>query len=113
MQYTKEATRFDKQPFYTGLRVRPYRCNCVICGDEFRSKSPFSMYCSRRCANDAAIAKRKARIIERKALAAKCAVCGKPIGQDNWTKVRSYCSAACKQRAYRARRALASGHDAK
>lgn len=107
MQYTRESSRFDRQASHSSRYGTPrpywgnYRDNCTVCGEEFHSKSPFSKYCSQRCANDAAMAKRKARVTERKAQADKCVVCGKAIEQNNWTKVRRYCSPACKQRAYR------------
>ena len=103
MPYSKEATKFNRTRSHYGDGW--LTCACDVCGDEFASNQSYAKYCSQRCANDAAIAKRKQKVTAKKALSTKCVVCGQPIEQDNWTKVRKYCSTACKQRAYRTRKA--------
>jgi len=77
----------------------------VVCGDKFDTNQSYTKYCSQRCANDAAIARRKERTNKKREQYAVCPVCGKPIEQNEKTKIRRYCSNSCKQKAYRARKA--------
>lgn len=96
MRYNKENTKFNRR---YGMDFK-----CAVCGDEFKSRSRYAKYCSRRCANDAAIAKRKRKTDARREWANHCKACGQPMEQDPAAKIRRYCSAACKQSAYRARK---------
>ena len=96
MLYSKESTKFNRR---YGMDFK-----CVVCKDAFKSRNRYAKYCSQRCANDAAIAKRKRMMEARREWADHCKVCGKQIEQDPTTKIRRYCSAACKQRMYRAKK---------
>ena len=57
-------------------------------------------YCSKRCKNDAAIRRRSRKPKERKL--ATCPICGELF--EARRKNMTYCSAACKQKAYRQRK---------
>ena len=96
MLYSKEISKFKCK---NGMEF-----TCVVCGDAFKCLSRYGKYCSQRCANDAAIAKRKRIMDARREWADRCKVCGKCIEQNQKDKIRRYCSAACKQKAYRARK---------
>ncbi len=102
MLYSKEATKFRRKRSFYGDGW--WELTCVVCGDKFDSNQSYGKYCSQRCANDAAIAKRKEIVNEKRKAASKCAVCGQPIQQDDFSKIRRYCSNACKQKAYRERK---------
>ena len=104
MLYNKENTCVDGKP-NNGYshHTRHYLQNCVVCGDEFRScVQERSKYCSARCANDAYIAWRRKKAVEKRNAADKCCVCGATIIQ-NGAKISLYCSNGCKQKAYRER----------
>lgn len=79
-----------------------HRGTCKVCGDTFRSFSPLARYCSRRCANDAAIEARKVARVTRRAAGAVCS-CGAVIEAGPTGRIPRHCSAACRQRAYRQR----------
>ncbi len=96
MLYSKESSKYNV-PF-------GWDHKCVVCGDAFQCLSRYGKYCSQRCANDAAIAKRKRIMKARREGIKYCRVCRKPMEQNPQDKIRLYCSAACKQRAYRARK---------
>ncbi len=100
MRYSKESSKYNVR---NGWEHR-----CVVCGDVFQCRSKYGKYCSQRCANDAAIARRKLAMNARREQAVCCKVCGNPIAQNPLDKIRLYCSAACKQRAYRARKGAQS-----
>ena len=98
--YSKENTRIENNPvIYTGFR---YSGNCIVCDDEYKSRSIKSKYCSTRCKNDAAIKRRKEKIKRNKTIANKCIVCETKISQNSKTKIIKYCSNKCKQKNYRA-----------
>jgi len=99
MLYSKESTRIENRYssdifFHTGI--------CAVCGDKFKCRNTLTKYCSQRCTNDAQIARRRAKMEQKRANAKKCTVCGESITQDS-VKIRAYCSTACKQKAYRQR----------
>ena len=89
---------------YNGYdNVLHYEVKCLFCGNIFDSYSMKSRYCTDRCKGDAFIEWRRKRGAKKRAKASKCAVCATPLQQD-WGKIRIYCSNACKQKAYRKRR---------
>ncbi|MDL2237289.1 hypothetical protein LJC56_05610 [Christensenellaceae bacterium OttesenSCG-928-K19] len=94
MLYTKEGSILKCSRKWGGGDFWP--CTCAVCGDKSYYK-----YCSQRCANDAAIARRKAKANAKRLEHTKCSVCEKPIEQNLKNKIRKYCSNACKQKAYR------------
>lgn len=96
--YSKEATRIENN--YRIYSELTDELKCWECGDIFRCRSPKARYCSQRCANDAAIKRRKARIDSKRSGHTQCVICGKPVNQAN-AKIRIYCGKACKQKAYR------------
>ena len=101
MLYKKENTRIESRyRVYGGL---DYSGTCAWCGDSFKAAAPHAMYCSQRCANDAAMERRRQRAQQHKATHNHCEVCGEPIEQGPG-KVRKYCSNKCKQQAYRRKR---------
>lgn len=69
---------------------------CQVCTKGFRAERADAKYCSDKCRQKAARARRMAG-------GWRCAVCGKWI--DRPRNNQKYCSAACKQRAYRAAKA--------
>lgn len=76
---------------------------CKHCGLEFLASRINTKYCSYRCVNDSYIERRKAKVTaNRKRF---CVVCGNSLEQTN-AKPVLYCSPACKQKAYRKRKAL-------
>jgi len=83
---------------------RPYTIHkngCNECGDIFYSHRP-ARYCSGRCANDAAIKRRKYyRKLDNSAL--KCSGCGQQISGNR--SHAQYCSNSCRQADYRVRKA--------
>ena len=96
---SKENTRIENNyVIFTGYR---YAGNCIVCNDDYKSRSIVSKYCSSRCKNDAAIKRRKNKIAENKKQAKNCIVCETKISQNNKTKIIKYCSAKCKQANYR------------
>jgi len=107
MLYDKKSTRIDKD-------IEGYITNffhdktCILCGDSFkgffRTKGKF---CSKRCANDYYIAKRRDKMAQKRAHAAACVICTTPITQLGG-KIKAYCSNACKQKAYRRRRYMST-----
>ncbi|MCL1862255.1 MAG: hypothetical protein FWF78_01675 [Defluviitaleaceae bacterium] len=98
--YSKENSRIENN---YRVHVKPHIDGvCAVCGDSFKSGSSLAKYCSRRCLNDASIARRRLRIAEKRAIAKKCAVCDTPIEQGGG-KIAIYCSNSCKQKAYRKR----------
>ena len=97
--YSKENTRIeDNYVIFTGFR---YTGICVVCDDEYKSRSILSKYCSQRCKNDASIKRRKDQTIKKKKQFTNCIVCENKISQNNKTKTIKYCSAKCKQANYR------------
>lgn len=76
-----------------------YRCECYICGKVFYAGMPHAVLCSERCNQDATLQRRKeARLPER---IRTCLMCGVEFQAKR--KDTRYCSAACKQKAYRRR----------
>ena len=97
-----------------------YKTNCIICGKEVRTHLP-AMYCSSACNGKAANKRYKLARSKRRAAKTTCKGCGGPMAQvandkppnsNPWIQVtgryKCYCSAACRQRAYRQRAAGAS-----
>ena len=103
MPYTKEESKFRHERSFYGDGW--WERTCVVCGDKFDTNQSYAKYCSQRCANDAAIARRKERMNKRRDQYSVCPICGNPIEQNEKTKIRRYCSNSCKQKAYRARKA--------
>jgi len=101
MQYSKAATRVDKA-ITPGLANYYRDKTCIVCGDSFKSNNYYAKYCSQRCVNDAHIARRRNKVANKRAKAKACAVCAAPLTQAD-TKIKAYCSNACKQKAYRLR----------
>ncbi|MEG1884210.1 MAG: hypothetical protein RR224_10900 [Clostridia bacterium] len=97
--YSKENSKFDDGKGH----IRCYGCNCVVCGDYFRSRSDRAKYCSQRCANDAQLTRRRKHMAEKREKHKNCIMCGKPLDneENHWHRVRKYCSTACKQKYYR------------
>lgn len=102
--YTKEDTKYNAKRTPYCDHGAMWTHNCIVCGDEFQCNRMRGKYCSSRCANDAAIQRRQARMAEKRAAASHCTICGAGIEQDHGTKIRKYCSNSCKQKAYRARK---------
>jgi hypothetical protein len=102
--YSKENSRVDVKYRNDGFYNRYYKKKCAVCDDEFLCYTPLTKYCSQRCKNDALTARRQAKMKERRANAQACIVCGGILTQTD-TRIKSYCSLACKQRAYRGRKA--------
>ena len=98
--YSKAATRIEN--YYRMFGCGGFEGKCLVCGDAF-SSSREAKYCSSRCVNDAAIAVRKAKADAKREAVKTCIVCSQPIEQSPSAKVKLYCGAACKQRAYRAK----------
>ncbi len=97
--YSKETSLKWSKKYHATYR------KCVFCGDTFKGVRD-AKYCSYRCVNDAYIARRRERRRQRRANANKCIVCGAHVEQaSGCVKLRRYCSNACKQRAYRQRKA--------
>jgi len=97
--YSKENTRIENNyVIYTGFR---HVGNCIVCDDEYKSRSIVSKYCSTRCKNDLAIKRRKEKTIKKKQQFKNCIVCESKITQNNKTKTIKYCSPKCKQANYR------------
>ena len=102
MQYNKQITRVDKS--ITPIMATIYYDKaCAFCGDAFKASRPRGKYCSQRCANDAYIAWRRMKMEQKRAKAKTCILCSAPVLQGKG-RIRLYCSAACKQKAYRNRR---------
>lgn len=78
-----------------------YRHTCVICRDDFFTKSYFARYCSYRCRNKSTIMGQEKRRRKRLSREVSCKQCGKnmPKKREN----REYCSKGCKQKSYRKR----------
>jgi len=102
MLYDKESTRIDKSisPIMADFY---YDKTCAVCGDSFKSGRPHGKYCSLRCCNDAYIARRRKHGIDMRKKATACVICSAPLSQTDM-KIKSYCSNACKQKAYRMRK---------
>lgn len=98
-QYSKANSRIERH-YRNAHKILDHSGICVFCGDSFKSAYPLSKYCSGRCKNDRQILEKKERNAERRTAAATCSICQKPILQ-NGAKISHYCSAACKQKAYR------------
>lgn len=99
MLYTKETTRIENQSrVFTGLN---YTFKCNKCGDEFKSRSLKSKYCSTRCKNDIQIYQRALRAAKKRETFKNCIICNDVINQKSRGKIKKYCSSKCKQRAYR------------
>ena len=94
-----------------------YKINCIICGKAAAKYLP-AMYCSEQCCDKAYSLARKLRRAKRRAAKTTCKGCGGPMAQvandkppnaKPWIQVtgryKCYCSAACRQRAYRQRAA--------
>jgi len=71
---------------------------CAVCG-RFMKEWDHHAYCSQRCINDAYMARRRRR--HEQELKKQCVVCGVIFTAKR--KDAQYCSAACKQAAYRRR----------
>lgn len=69
---------------------------CQVCTKGFRAERADAKYCSDKCRQKAARARRRPQ-------ARPCVVCGEWIEYPSANQL--YCSAACKQRAYRAAKA--------
>lgn len=78
------------------------KLTCKHCGLEFLAGRKGTLYCSYRCVNDSHIESRKAKATARRKNT--CLICGNSIEQTN-AKITLYCSPACKQKAYRQRKA--------
>ena len=103
MLYDKASTRVD-EAYIPLLASIYYDKKCFVCGDEFKSIRLYGRYCSLRCRNDAYIKKRRKRMETKRAMVKTCFVCAAPISQGQG-KIKTYCSTACKQKAYRMRKA--------
>ena len=97
-----------------------YKFNCIICGKASATDLP-AMYCSYDCNWKAENKRLKLARSKRRAAKTTCKCCGGPMAQvandkppnsNPWIQVtgryKCYCSAACRQRAYRQRAAGAS-----
>ena len=97
-----------------------YKFNCIICGKASATSLP-AMYCSYDCNWKAENKRYKLARAKRRAAKTTCKGCGGPMAQvandkppnaNSWIQVtgryKCYCSAACRQRAYRQRAAGAS-----
>ena len=97
-----------------------YKFNCIICGKASKTWVP-AMYCSSKCCWKAENKRYKLARSKRRAAKTTCKGCGGPMAQvandkppnsNPWIQVtgryKCYCSAACRQRAYRQRAAGAS-----
>ncbi len=97
-----------------------YKFNCIICGKASKTWVP-AMYCSSACCWKAENKRYKLARSKRRAAKTTCKGCGGPMAQvandkppnsNSWIQVtgryKCYCSAACRQRAYRQRAAGAS-----
>lgn len=95
-----------------------YWISCEDCGREFTSSKPQTRYCSDKCrqhayrvrhgraSNNREAATRGAVTKAYQLHEMTCDVCGVAMARDGNSAARvRYCSAKCKQRAYRARRA--------
>lgn len=72
-------------------------CQCLQCGDLFKARGSWALYCSLRCKNDAAIQRR--RNIKAPPPPKKCIVCDRSF--DSRRNDKKYCGNACKQKHYR------------
>lgn len=94
----------EYQDYLANKYEEPFSCkchrhNCAVCGEQFYSRSPYSLYCSGRCRNDAYLERRrKYQEIHRYST---CPVCGNPFNATR--RDGKYCSSRCKQSAYRKR----------
>ena len=97
-----------------------YKFDCIICGKASKTWVP-AMYCSSKCCWKAENKRYKLARSKRRAAKTTCKGCGGPMAQvandkppnsNPWIQVtgryKCYCSAACRQRAYRQRAAGAS-----
>ena len=97
-----------------------YKFNCIICGKASKTWVP-AIYCSYECCWKAENKRYKLARSKRRAAKTTCKGCGGPMAQvandkppnsNPWIQVtgryKCYCSAACRQRAYRQRAAGAS-----
>ncbi|WP_214035319.1 hypothetical protein [Methanospirillum sp.] len=78
-----------------------YYPQCKQCGDYFSASSPFALYCSQRCRNDAFIERRREK--HSRSLKKVCLYCRSEFKADRIDK--KYCSNGCRQKAYRNRKA--------
>ena len=94
--YDKAHTRKDRDYSASYCRLC-VKATCVLCGDAFHASNVVARYCSHRCANDAAMARRKLRVqASHKKTCKHCL--------DGFTATRrdaKFCSAKCKQAAHR------------
>ena len=86
------------------LLYEGYAKECKYCGNTFKSSSGNCRYCSEECIKAAKNQRSKDRrnYLTNRKRKDTCAVCVSPITQTKG-KPTKYCSAACKQKAYRQR----------